>query len=360
MRGGFSGRQDLSQRPLKSAKMRRLDSVTNALYAIVVAGKMGVIMDGNAGIAVSDQFSGGFSPPPNYEIILKELKAGKVIPFLGAGASIFHGGGLVNRSDCPPSTAQLASRLADKVPVPTHPEEFLRIREDLSRVASVFQFFNFDRLLLNGELTDVFNRDFEPNILHTTLAQIALHRPFLIITTNYDDMIERAFDTAGARYHLLVTCVENLQVKYKRAGEEDFDLVDAAQLKSIPQGASIIYKMHGSVERGHAAEDSSFVITEEDYLAFLTNAVAVPAVISGMFHNRRFLLLGYSMRDWNFRAMLNHRLQEKQRVRSWGVQDSPNPIDRKLWDLKQVTIYDMDLMEFSKRLADVFAAGESV
>lgn len=262
----------------------------------------------------------------------------------------------------PPSADELASLLADKIPVPAQPMEFQRIREDLSRVASVFEHLRFDRVLLNNELKAIFDRDFAPNILHITLVAIAARsgRPFLIITTNYDDMIERAFDDAKLPYHLLITSVqESLLVNYKAAGESDFEQVDPSQLKRIPQNAPIIYKMHGSVERGDGTDDGSYVITEEDYLTFLTNTVAVPAVISAMFVNRRFLFLSYSLRDWNFRVMLNHRLQEKRQVRSWGIQFQPNDIDRRLWERKQVDIFDMDLHDFSKQLAETLASKPS-
>ncbi len=49
---------------------------------------------------------------------------------------------------------------------------------------------------LRDHLRPVFNRDYTLSKLHQTLGRVARHEPLLIITTNYDDMIGRAFLTA--------------------------------------------------------------------------------------------------------------------------------------------------------------------
>ena len=84
-------------------------------------------------------------------------------------------------------------------------------------------------------------------------------------------------------------------------------------------------------------------------MAFL-GSVLVPPAISALFMTRRFLFLGYSLRDWNFRVMLSQRLQDAGKLKkSWAIQYKPNLIETKLWE-REFEIFDMDLLDFSNEL----------
>jgi hypothetical protein len=287
---------------------------------------------------------------PNYQIIVPQFLKGAVVPFLGAGASVFHRK-LLNGAACPPSSVELAEHLAITAQLSADIEEYRQIRTDLPLVASYFEHVELDRDGLRDELKTVFDKDFEPNLLHKLLARVAARQSMLIITTNYDDMIERAFQDAKVPYHLVVTAIEDLQVKFQEPGGNQLSPVDPQTLKISLKHASIIYKMHGSIDRTcNQPSDDHFVITEEDYVAFL-GSVLVPPAISALFMTRRFLFLGYSLRDWNFRVMLSQRLQDAGKLKkSWAIQYKPNLIEMKLWEKKNVEIFDMDLLDFSNEL----------
>src|SRR5215218_673374 len=143
---------------------------------------------------------------PLYSWIRTELLAGRVIPFLGSGAS------LTPRTpkDAPwrtqinaarnewsiayiPTAGELAAYLANTVDFPDK-------RKDLAKVAQYFD-ARLGRGPLNRELNHIFNADYPYSSLHVHLAQVAKHNhPLLIVTTNYDDLIERAFDDYGSPY----------------------------------------------------------------------------------------------------------------------------------------------------------------
>lgn len=253
---------------------------------------------------------------------------------------------------CPPSAVELAERFANTAQLPKDSEDYEQIRSDLPRAASYFEHVTLDRDGLNDELKTVFGSDFEPNALHHVLTRVAARQSLLIITTNYDDMLERAFQVAKIPYHLVVTAIEDCQVKYQEPDSKDLHIVDPQMLKISLRQASIIYKMHGSICRNDAQPDSQFVVTEEDYVAFL-GKVLVPPAISALFMTRRFLFLGYSLRDWNFRVMLSHHLQDAGRLKkSWAIQSAPNQIEKKLWEKKNVEIFDLDLLDFSQQLIE--------
>lgn len=287
-------------------------------------------------------------PPPNFDTIVPALLSGDVIPFLGAGASIFHRP--PGDSQCPPSAQGLARRLADTARFPNDAADAQQFREDLARVASYFAYVEDDREGLRRCLREVFKFSFQPNQLHKTLAKVAKQRPILIITTNYDDMIEQAFDDQKVKYHLVVTAVEEQTIKHKQPGST-LDDTDPQKINlSLDSDYSIIFKMHGSVDRAqNNYRKDYYVITEEDYVYFLgTMLDMIPGTINVLYMRRKFLFLGYSLRDWNFRVMLSGALQST--LKSWAIQRNPNLIDSKLWEKKNVTIYDMDLRTFSEEL----------
>jgi hypothetical protein len=75
--------------------------------------------------------------------------------------------------------------------------------------------------------------------------------------------------------------------------------------------------MHGSIDRqpdvavstpANSPQDS-YVITEEDYVKFLSRLNAAPPVIplrlANHFRKSQFLFLGYSLEDWNVRVILD-------------------------------------------------------
>ncbi len=285
------------------------------------------------------------SSAPNYEIIVSQLLRGAVIPFLGPGASMMQDGGA-----CPPSASGLARRLVTvtaRIGDSADIEDDQPIGLDLPRVASYFEHAVFDRELLHDELKAVFDSDFEPNVLHRLLARIAAKQPLLIITTNYDDMIERAFQEVKVPYDLVVTAIEDLQVKYQRAGESDMDAVDP-QFFKIENNKSIIYKIFGGIDRTGRGNDS-FVITEDDHITFLQGYL-FPSIISGRTYNRRFLFLGCSFRDWYFRIILGKFLNTSKRPRSWAIEYRPNIIEKRLWERRGIQIIDMELLDFSNEL----------
>ena len=71
---------------------------------------------------------------------------------------------------------------------------------------------------------------------------------------------------------------------------------------------TVIYKMHGTVDRVRDDGDS-YVITEDDYVDFLsrmTSHNAIPSLFMRHFRRRHFLFMGYGLGDWNVRVVLKN------------------------------------------------------
>lgn len=308
-----------------------------------------------------------------YGIVAQHLLAGEVIPFLGAAASMYHRSGREDEN-APPTGAELAKRLADlnayrdeinpkRYPchfrwVCNRSRAFLDLADkqapDLPLVASFAARVQGDCGTLQACLSDAFKRPFPPNDLHCLLAKIAARKPLLIVTTNYDDMLERAFDDANVPHHWVCTTMgeqeDTISIKYKAPSSNNAGPLPNNSADIDLTCNSIIYKMHGSIDR-HDPSNNSYLITEEDYISFLSKQQEqiIPTFIGNHFRNNRFLFLGYSLRDWNFKVLLHKVQEDKTRYkdrRNWAVLLGSHEVEKQLWSRKQVEIYEKDLKEF--------------
>jgi hypothetical protein len=216
-------------------------------------------------------------------------------------------------------------------------------------------------------LHSVFARDYAPSTIHSYLA--AIDKPLLIVTTNYDDLTEKAFALANRPYYLVSHLTDRedwaeavLWWKYDptRQGVAQPEVFNPEPVHPNLlsrfvdlEAATVIYKMHGTVDIGRN-EWSSYVITEDDYVDFLsrmTDKTAIPAMFIEYFNNRHILFLGYGLRDWNFRVVLRDLLRHRRSRRvSWAIQHNPSQLEKELWGKRGVDIYDMDIKEFESKL----------
>ena len=193
-----------------------------------------------------------------------------------------------------------------------------------------------------------------------------LQKPMLIVTTNYDRLVENAFKEEGRTdfdivVHSTIRAYANC-VLFRRgdATSEDFEPVALGELsrRIDLKKRTVIYKMHGSVSVNR--DWDSFVINEEDYVDFLgrmnKTEPVIPPIFTTYFREKSFLFLGYSLRDWNLRIVL-HNLQLEDAFddnRHWAIQYYPTLAERELWDKRKVSIFHVELLAFVRRLATEF------
>lgn len=277
----------------------------------------------------------------------------RVIPFLGAGAS------LVGRPETDdwqrdgylPNGAELAELLAAEHAYPTDERN-----RSLVRVAQYVD-LKLGAQALFDELRATFAGPCSPTVVHRYLAaesarQRAADAPNpwpMVITTNYDDALERAFEDAGEPYDVLTYFADR-----NEAGSFRHRLPDGSERVVTrpnryggfaPEERTVIVKLHGGIDRDDARADS-FVITEDHYISYMANDVAegLPACLLGAMLECHLLFLGYSLEDWNLRVFL-FRIWEQRRLdaRSWAIQHAPNAIDRRFWERRDVDVVGCDL-----------------
>lgn len=282
--------------------------------------------------------------------ISRHLRRGALIPFLGAGASV-----VARKSEDGPALplgTTLARKLAREFGYPEHDGT----RDDLARVASYCANVGGSRGDLKESLEDVFSQRLEPGPLHRLLASI--EAPLLILTTNYDNLIETAFDEAGRPYELLIypadEPVNRGSILWRSSKSTTLERHQPERL-GIPPSATIIYKMHGSFDYYSHDRNHHFVISEEDYVRYVAEMPLPPAVQARM-RGKRFLFLGYGLKDWNFRVML-HQLDPSNAVtstadanggqrddwKSWAIMSGASQSEQQLWSKKKIELYDVDI-----------------
>jgi hypothetical protein len=291
----------------------------------------------------------------HYDTVLRAIADGRVVPLLGAGVNLCG-----RPKDTPwqhgrylPSGAELAAHLARLF---SYPENEL---QDLLRVSQYVEV-----MLGSGPLYDklheLFDADYPPSPLHELLASLpkrlglaGTHRYQLIMTTNYDDALERAFRAAGEDFDLVWYVAETEHrgkfLYLPPDGEprlisqpNEYDGVSLAD-------RTVILKIHGAIDRLRPERDS-YVITEDHYIDYLTRtdvSTLMPVTLGAELRHSHFLFLGYSMRDWNLRVMLHRIWAEQSRTyKSWAIQLHPNPIDDEFWHRRGVDVLNISLEEY--------------
>ncbi|HJQ67516.1 MAG TPA: SIR2 family protein [Blastocatellia bacterium] len=296
----------------------------------------------------------------HFKTVANQILNGEVIPFLGAGVNscgrpdkqCYKPGRYV------PSAAELTNYLVNEFPYP---------EEEVKDLLSVSQYIGMTvgSAPLYNSLHELFDNDeYEPTELHHFLARLAgilrsLGKPCqLIVTTNYDDMLERAFQKAREPYDLIWYMASKPHKgnwMHWAPGEEKPNIVltpnkyNGLNLKE----RTIILKIHGAVDRISKDEEEqydSFVISEDDYIDYLVETEPnniFPIPIPRLFNNNHFLFMGYGLRDWNLRVMLNRVWGEDELDRnSWAVQTNTPEYIRDYWNTRKLKILNEHLDDY--------------
>lgn len=304
-----------------------------------------------------------------YAHVTRELVKGRLTAFLGAGVNLvgIEAGLDFLPGQRLPSSAELAAHLAREYRYPGTDKDL-----DLVRVAQ-WVFSRLGSETLYDYLHDIFDHDFAATPVHDVLATMpALVRgqPIpeypLIITTNYDDALERAFRARSEAFDVL-TYVATLDDRGRFRHTDENGVTQVVRSANRYRGVTLterpaILKLHGAVRRPPVSEpikDDSYVVTEDDYMECLTRTDIVgylPAAVARRMHGCHYLFLGYSLRDWNLRAMLHRIWRDRAKQNnSWAVVSQPDPLEVEAWRSRDVEMYDLDLGTFAARLAAEFA-----
>jgi hypothetical protein len=307
----------------------------------------------------------------HYSLVAELLADGEVIPFLGAGAN------LCDRPDeaawepgrFAPSGRELAATLAERSRFPDPDDrDLLRVSQYVDAILGERQLYRY--------LHAVFDADYPPSSLHRLLARLpALLRergkpPLLVLTTNYDDLVERALADVGEPFDVVWYEAKRGPLQGRFLHRPPDGRVVAIERPNKYTGLAlaerpVVLKLHGAIDRDDSKRDS-YVVTEDSYIAYLAGrdvGEQIPFALRERMADSHFLFLGYSMRDWNLRVILNRIWGAQQLdLTSWAVQREPastgaRDIEEALWrDRGNVDLLYVVLREYVARLDDELEA----
>lgn len=269
--------------------------------------------------------------------IAKALLAGRVIPVLGLTGSV-----------------ALAERLATAFDYPRdRPLDLARVCQYVATMRGAGPLWD--------ELHLSFQAAIEPEPVHRFLASLPpLLRERsapqqLIVTTNYDLGLERAFEEAGEPLDVVAYVANGPnqgRFWHRPPGEppRPVEVPNAYTDISLDE-RTVLLKLRGAVDPHPEREWESFVATEDDHIDFLGRselATAVPVTLAARLRRSHFLFLGYDMADWNLRLVLNRVWGDRAApYASWAVQGRPSALELAFWrhfDVEVLDVADADLL----------------
>ncbi len=227
---------------------------------------------------------------------------------------------------------------------------------------------------LYDTLHELYSASFEPGPVHRFVAEMparlrelgAPHQ--LVVTTGYDLVLEQALNEAGEEFDVVAyvaTGRNRGRFWHLAPGERPrvIEIPNTYATELSLERRTVVLKLHGGVDRDTTREWESFVVTEDDYIDYLARdelANLIPVGLTAKLRRSHFLFLGYALRDWNLRVLLNRLWgEEKVGYRSWAVQPEAPPLEIESWRRRDVDLFDVPLEQYvetlERRLSEVRA-----
>jgi hypothetical protein len=238
--------------------------------------------------------------------LIEEIKKGNCAIFIGAGLSMYAG---------LPSWQQLVDKLSHELKI--------QGQNDFLQIAQYYE-NEYGRNQLVTIVRDLLNAHAQPTKAHQSIAKL----PFKVIfTTNYDSLIENALDANKIMYSVISSD--------KGAAYWSEDKVQ-------------VLKLHGSID-----DPSSLILTSDDYLDFYRRHPLIANILKLHITTKTILFMGYSLRDLDFRQILDEVQHEigKHRRTFYCVIPTADRFMKEYWKRKGVMIIEADPETFLDELS---------
>ena len=206
----------------------------------------------------------------NLHLLIESLNNGNAVAYLGAGISMSAG---------LPSWIDFVKSCIDQSKIKHGPMNKLLNIERIFSIGDLLLcsdlLFRFDKKLISNEINHHFGKEYSivPD-LHKEISRI----PFsTILTTNYDSLIELAYDS-------------NINIVTWKEGAKFYNYLRSSEFT--------IAKLHGSAD-----DEESIILTKTQY-SQVDSAYSFRAVLEHIFLYRTVLFIGSSLRDPDLHNML--------------------------------------------------------
>ncbi len=187
----------------------------------------------------------------------------------------------------------------------------------------------YGRRTLIDKISEIIKKVEHPVNTHRLISEL----PFeIVVTTNYDDLIEKALTEIG-KEHLTITC--------------DTDLIN------LSKSAIKVFKIHGCIN----TKSDDIIISEKDYYEkFLLSSYLFVDILKSWLTTHTCLFIGYSLSDINIKHLffdISKRLGITNiKGRFFAVQYSPTQAEINLWEKRGFVIIKSDQNAFLNDLID--------
>lgn len=253
--------------------------------------------------------------------ILTNVREGKAVLFLGAGASRDTKDSKGKR---PPSGSELAKLLAGR---------FLGGKFENYPLQQVADYAISESSLpeVQEYIKELF-QDLCPSAGHTLVATFSWAG---IVTTNFDLLIEKSYENNSRRYQVLHPMVDNN------------DRVDEI-LRD--RGNLLLLKLHGCIRRLNNPK-CPLILSTDQYVQYKRGRDRLFERFKDWARERHIVFIGYSMRDPDLNAvLLDLGTDIESRQRFHVVVPEFDPIERSYWEGKKMSLVKGTFTEFMTSL----------
>lgn len=250
--------------------------------------------------------------------LVEQIRAGKAILFLGAGAS--RGATASTSPYDPPSGKELGKLLSVKFLGGDSTDKSLSLISEYCIAES-------DLRTVQHYIADIFNR----YIPSATQRAIADFRWAALVTTNYDQIIEKAYAANTNRLQSPVPILRS-------SDRVDYEL-------RAPDAVPLL-KLHGCVTM---VDEVSYplILTIDQYVTHATGREKLFNRFTEYAGEYSVVYVGYQIEDSDIRAiLLQLDKPEMSRPMQYVVTPNPSPRDQRIWAAKKITTIDGTFDEF--------------
>ena len=254
-------------------------------------------------------------------ILIDQIKEGKAILFLGSGAAI---GASHPDNINPPVGDGLSKLIADKF---LGSDFYDRPLTQISELA----ISETDLLTVQSFVADLF-KDFYPADFHKLIPQFTWKA---IVTTNYDLIVERAYDAVKDKSQELVVFKKN---------------IERVEEKLRSPGSVCYFKLHGCITD---INDPiiPLILTPDQYVTARKGRNRLFERIESLAYEYPLIFVGHSLSDLDIRAILLEIGQiEEAKPRSYIVAPHMTPQEQRFWESRRFTCIKSTFSEFINQI----------
>lgn len=235
--------------------------------------------------------------------IQKASKQNRLVLFVGAGVSVNSG---------VPAWSGLINEMKDELG--------LKYETDDLKIAQLYKEAKGNIVYLQKVKNVLKHNQVIPNDIHELLLEL---NPCHIITTNYDNLIEKEIEKQRKQFAII---------------REDKDLPNI----SYP---NTLIKMHGDFDIGN------IVLTENDYYSYKDTFPLIRAYVLSLFASKTIVFVGFSFADLNLKMILHelHSILNDSMPRAFLVSDvKPEAITYDYYKNKGINIVHIENSDFEE------------